>query len=102
MLTRREALLGAAGLLAAPVGANPVADGASASDAAPLRTLPGKKPLIQRAFRPPNFETPLPDLVPRYTGNSVFFVRYHLADVPRIDATSWRLRVRFTRATASS
>jgi len=91
VLTRRDALLGAAGLLAAPAGADPIEG--SGSSGSELRALPGKKPLIQRAFRPPNFETPLADLVPRYTGNSVFFVRYHLPDIPRVDAESWRLQV---------
>jgi DMSO/TMAO reductase YedYZ molybdopterin-dependent catalytic subunit len=58
-----------------------------------LAALPGKDPLIQRAFRPPNFETPLADLVPLYTGNAVFFVRYHLPVIPRVAAASWRLQV---------
>jgi DMSO/TMAO reductase YedYZ molybdopterin-dependent catalytic subunit len=58
-----------------------------------LGALPGKKPLIQRAFRPPNFETPLADLAPLYTDNSVFFVRYHLANIPYVDAASWKLQV---------
>jgi len=93
VLSRRDALLAAAGLLAARAGANPggkvAADGAAES----LRVLPGKKPLIQRVFRPPNFETPLADLVPLYTANSTFFVRYHLANIPRVDAAAWRLQV---------
>ncbi|HVN43889.1 MAG TPA: molybdopterin-dependent oxidoreductase [Steroidobacteraceae bacterium] len=93
MSTRREALLGAAGLLAAPAGADPAADRPGPAGDAPLRALPGKKPLIQRAFRPPNFETPIADLVPRYTPNAAFFVRYHLANIPRVDAGSWRLQV---------
>jgi DMSO/TMAO reductase YedYZ molybdopterin-dependent catalytic subunit len=58
-----------------------------------LAALPGKKPLIQRAFRPPNFETPLADLVPLYTGNDVFFVRYHLPVIPQVDTASWRLEI---------
>jgi DMSO/TMAO reductase YedYZ molybdopterin-dependent catalytic subunit len=58
-----------------------------------LGVLPGKKPLIQRAFRPPNFETPLADLGPVYTGNSVFFVRYHLPNIPYVAAAAWRLEV---------
>jgi DMSO/TMAO reductase YedYZ molybdopterin-dependent catalytic subunit len=89
MLKRRELLLGAAGgWLAAR------APGALAA-AAPegLGTLPGKKPLIQRAFRPPNFETPLHELAAAFTPNDVFFVRYHLAVIPRIDPASWRLNV---------
>ncbi len=94
MVRRREALLAAAGWLGARAGA---AEG-GAPAVLPggdelLETLPGKKPLIQRAFRPPNFETPLADLAPLYTDNTSFFVRYHLAVIPWIDARSWRLQV---------
>jgi len=85
VLTRREALFAAAGLLAARTGA--------AAEDELLGVLPGKKPLIQRAFRPPNFETPLAGLAPLYTDNSLFFVRYHLANIPFVDATSWQLQV---------
>jgi DMSO/TMAO reductase YedYZ molybdopterin-dependent catalytic subunit len=90
VLTRREALLAGAGWLAARASADvpgPAAGGEL------LGALPGKKPLIQRAFRPPNFETPLAELAPLYTDNSAFFVRYHLADIPWVDAASWRLQV---------
>ena len=90
MLTRREALLAGAGWLAARASADAPGP-AGGSDL--LGALPGKKPLIQRAFRPPNFETPLADLAPLYTDNSVFFVRYHLANIPKVDAASWRLQV---------
>ena len=93
MLTRREALLGAAGFLAAQAGARPVLSAGASGGNELLATLPGKKPLIQRAFRPPNFETPLADLAPFYTDNSLFFVRYHLPTIPRVDAVSWRLEV---------
>jgi DMSO/TMAO reductase YedYZ molybdopterin-dependent catalytic subunit len=58
-----------------------------------LAALPGKKLLVQRAFRPPNFETPLADLAPLYTDNAVFYVRYHLPVIPRLDVASWRLQV---------
>ncbi|HWX69932.1 MAG TPA: molybdopterin-dependent oxidoreductase [Steroidobacteraceae bacterium] len=93
MLTRREALLAAAGWIAARAGADQgVPAGASGGDEL-LGALPGKKPLIQRAFRPPNFETPLADLEPIHTDNSVFFVRYHLPNIPRIDGATWRLQV---------
>jgi DMSO/TMAO reductase YedYZ molybdopterin-dependent catalytic subunit len=93
MLTRREWLAGSAGALMlnalrgaetpGPVGAPPDV----------LIALPGKKPLIKRSFRPPNFETPLADLRGAYTANDAFFVRYHLAAIPQIDARTWRLRV---------
>ncbi len=55
--------------------------------------MPGKRPLIKRSFRPPNYETPLADLRGPYTSNDAFFVRYHLANIPIVDARSWRLRV---------
>jgi DMSO/TMAO reductase YedYZ molybdopterin-dependent catalytic subunit len=87
VLSRREALLAAASWVAAGARAEEGVTGGT------LGSLPGKKPLIQRAFRPPNFETPLADLAPLYTANAVFFVRYHLAVIPRVDAASWRLQV---------
>jgi len=92
MLTRRDALLAGAGWLATRAGANEGAAGAVGGEEI-LGALPGKKPLIQRAFRPPNFETPLADLEPTYTGNAVFFVRYHLPNIPYVDAAAWRLEV---------
>jgi len=58
-----------------------------------LIALPGKKPLIKRTFRPPNFETPLADLRRAFTANDAFFVRYHLAVIPEVDARTWRLRI---------
>jgi len=58
-----------------------------------LAALPGKRPLLQRALRPPNFETPLPALVPAFTPNDAFFVRYHLAVIPSVDPAAWRLQV---------
>jgi len=58
-----------------------------------LDTLPGKRPLIRRSFRPPNFETPLELLRQPFTANDAFYVRYHLAVIPQIDAREWRLRV---------
>jgi sulfite dehydrogenase (cytochrome) subunit A len=87
VLRRRDLLLGATGsVLAARVRA---AD----PQTPPLSALPGKRALIRRAFRPPNFETPLADLVPAFTPNDAFFVRYHLALIPEIDPRSWRLSV---------
>ena len=93
MLTRREALLAAAGFVAAGARADQNAPGGPPGGDELLAVLPGKKPLIQRAFRPPNFETPLADLAPLYTANDVFFVRYHLPVIPRVDVTSWRLKI---------
>jgi sulfite dehydrogenase (cytochrome) subunit A len=85
VLTRRDLLLASAGgCLATRAWADP-------DDV--LAALPGKRPLIQRAWRPPNFETPLADLAAPFTPNDVFFVRYHLAVIPRVDPLSWRLNV---------
>jgi DMSO/TMAO reductase YedYZ molybdopterin-dependent catalytic subunit len=55
--------------------------------------LPGKQPLIKRSFRPPNYETPVEFFDDVITRNDRFFVRWHLANIPRIDAASWRLSV---------
>ena len=58
-----------------------------------LDTLPGKKPLIKLSFRPPNYETPIEYLRSAITPNDAFFVRYHLSDIPRVDAKTWRLAI---------
>ena len=58
-----------------------------------LDTLPGKKPLIKLSFRPPNYETPIEYLRSVITPNDAFFVRYHLSDIPRVDAKTWRLAI---------
>jgi DMSO/TMAO reductase YedYZ molybdopterin-dependent catalytic subunit len=58
-----------------------------------LDKLPGKVPLIKLAWRPPNFETPVSHFRTTITPNDAFFVRYHLADIPEVDAKSWRLKV---------
>jgi len=58
-----------------------------------LDALPGKKPLIKRTFRPPNYETPLEYFNQAFTPNDAFFVRYHHADIPEVDAQAWRLEV---------
>ena len=64
-----------------------------ALDSALLETLPGKAPLIKKSFRPPNFETPVEYFNQAYTPNDAFFVRYHLANIPQVDAASWKLTV---------
>jgi len=66
-------------------------EGAIASSA--LERLPGKVALIKRSFRPPNFETPIDFLRDPITRNDAFFVRYHLAGIPEVDAKSWKLTV---------
>ena len=58
-----------------------------------LDTLAGKQPLLKRTFRPPNYESPVSYLNDVITPNDRFFVRWHLANIPLIDANSWRLSV---------
>lgn len=58
-----------------------------------LESLPGKKALIQRSFRPPNFETPVTYFNTPFTPNDAFFVRYHLADIPKVNGQDWKLRI---------
>ena len=58
-----------------------------------LVQFPQKRPLIKLTERPPQLETPFAvfDEGP-ITPNDAFFVRYHLADIPReIDPDSFRL-----------
>jgi len=62
-------------------------------DEAVLEALPGKKPLIKLTYRPPNYETPIEYFRTPLTPNDAFFVRYHLADIPEVDAKTWRLAV---------
>lgn len=62
-------------------------------DYATMVTLPGKKPLIQLADRPPNYESPLDYLRTPITPNDEFFVRYHLADIPEIDVKTYKVKV---------
>ena len=94
MVTRRGLLLGTAGtVLLRRAGAGEVGAPGSAGAGDALAVLPGKRPLIQRAFRPPNFETPLADLAAPFTPNDAFFVRYHLPVIPWVDADLWRLQI---------
>ena len=58
-----------------------------------LDTLPGKKPLIKLSYRPPNYESPIEYLRTEITPNDAFFVRYHLSNIPQVDAATWRLAV---------
>ena len=51
---------------------------------ATLETLPGKQPLIRLTDRPPNYESPIGTFRTAITPNDQFFVRYHLADIPRM------------------
>ncbi|MDH4275640.1 MAG: molybdopterin-dependent oxidoreductase [Gammaproteobacteria bacterium] len=62
-------------------------------ESAVLEALNGKKPLLKRAYRPPNYETPLNYFNDVITPNDAFFVRWHLANIPEIKAADWKLRV---------
>jgi DMSO/TMAO reductase YedYZ molybdopterin-dependent catalytic subunit len=91
MATRRELLLAATG--GCLIGRVWASDAGAVPETEALASLPGKRPLIRRSFRPPNFETPLAELAAAFTSNDAFFVRYHLSVIPRIDPASWRLEV---------
>jgi DMSO/TMAO reductase YedYZ molybdopterin-dependent catalytic subunit len=93
MLRRRELLTGVAASWAARRLWASEAGAESGAETEVLSALPGKQPLIRRAFRPPNYETPLVDLGAPFTRNEAFFVRYHLAVIPEIDTRSWRLEI---------
>src|ERR1700674_5624561 len=110
MMINRRHLLGAAGAgaaIAAGLALPPMLGahcGAEALELAPalpdgtraaamLDTLPGKKPLIKLSYRPPNYETPVEHLRTAITPNDAFFVRYHLSDIPRVDAKTWTLAI---------
>ena len=77
---------------AASVGLSPGVPGGISSYVT-MGTLPGKKPLIQLADRPPNFESPLEYFRTPITPNDQFFVRYHLADIPEIKAETYKIAV---------
>lgn len=60
---------------------------------AQMGTLPGKKPLIQLADRPPNYEAPLEYFRTPITPNEEFFVRYHLSNIPEVKSESYKITV---------
>jgi DMSO/TMAO reductase YedYZ molybdopterin-dependent catalytic subunit len=91
--TAAYAVLQPTRLLAADPVLGPEQLPAGALEAASLEALPGKLPLIKKTWRPPNFETPVGHFEQAFTPNEVFFVRYHLANVPEIAPQDWRLRV---------
>jgi DMSO/TMAO reductase YedYZ molybdopterin-dependent catalytic subunit len=62
-------------------------------DTAILDALPGKRALIKKSFRPPNYETPITYFSEAFTPNDAFFVRYHLSNIPRLNAEAWRLAI---------
>jgi len=103
MITRRH-LLGTAGAgvaLAAAGGRFTEAAGVGLTPGVPegvgtvatMEALPGKKPLIKLSYRPPNYESPLEYFRTPITPNDQFFVRYHLADIPQVDANTYNIKV---------
>jgi DMSO/TMAO reductase YedYZ molybdopterin-dependent catalytic subunit len=62
-------------------------------ESAVLDALAGKRPLIKRSFRPPNYETPVDYFNEPFTPNDAFFVRYHVANIPEINASDWKLHI---------
>jgi len=108
MITRRGLLEAAGGALAL-TGAGPAWPGGAGEQRgeallspllpagtraeAVLDSLPGKKPLIKLTYRPPNYEAPLAYFRTAITPNDEFFVRYHLADIPEVDAATWKLNI---------
>jgi DMSO/TMAO reductase YedYZ molybdopterin-dependent catalytic subunit len=104
MISRRHLLqtAGAAGALAGlPAFARAQSAAAMLSPGVPagvstyvtMSALPGKKPLIQLADRPPNYEAPLEYFRTPITPNDQFFVRYHLADIPEVKVETYRIKV---------
>ncbi len=100
-MNRRQVLKGGAGALAlAAAGLLPrpaIAAGlelpAGTLAEQVLEALPGKRPLIKKTYRPPNYETPIRYFNDDFTRNDAFFVRYHLPDIPEVDAGSWKLSI---------
>jgi DMSO/TMAO reductase YedYZ molybdopterin-dependent catalytic subunit len=108
MFTRRT-LLSAAGAGAALAGSGfampelleaeaagvPLSPGvpAGVASVARMATLPGKKPLIKLAYRAPNYEAPLEYFRTPITPNDEFFVRYHLSNIPQVDAKTYKIAV---------
>jgi len=98
MVTRRSMLEGAFGGLALAGGGllARVARGglpAGTIESSTLETLPGKRPLLKRSFRPPNYETPVAYFDDAITPNDRFFVRWHHMNIPVVDPASWRLQL---------
>lgn len=107
MITRRQLLSGAATLaayasaarltgsqcFAATPDLGPSALPSGAREAALLDALPGKRPLIKRSYRPPNYESPMDVFDQAFTPNDQFFVRWHLSNIPEVDVAEWRLKI---------
>ena len=86
-------LLMATGLGGSAARAAQVALPGGTLDSEVLDRLAGKQPLLKRSYRPPNYESPVSYLDDAITPNDRFFVRWHLANIPVIDAETWRLQI---------
>jgi DMSO/TMAO reductase YedYZ molybdopterin-dependent catalytic subunit len=59
-----------------------------------LVNVPGRRPMILRTERPLNLETPMQYYLEDFTPNDVFFVRWHLSEMPEaVDKDTFRLRI---------
>lgn len=98
MVDRRHFIKKTAGSLAALGGLallqrSGLATAAGAEESTVLDILPGKEALIKKTYRPPNYETPIHYFDAPFTPNNRFFVRYHNAVIPEVNASEWRLRI---------
>lgn len=98
MVDRRHFIKKTAGSLAAIGGLallqrSGLVTSAGAEEATILDALPGKEALIKQTYRPPNYETPINYFDAHFTPNNSFFVRYHNAVIPEVNASEWRLRI---------
>lgn len=94
-LVGTDVLLSRAGVAAeaqSPLSLSPMLPEGTRAEAV-LDSLPGKKPLIKLSYRPPNYETPIKYFRTAITPNDAFFVRYHLANIPEVDAKTWKVTV---------
>ena len=85
-------LAGGGILLSRPAAAADTGLPSGAAASAVMDALQGKRPLIKRTFRPPNYETPVEHFRHALTPNDAFYVRWHMG-VPDIARRDWRLRV---------
>jgi DMSO/TMAO reductase YedYZ molybdopterin-dependent catalytic subunit len=98
VMDRRRFLVGSSGALAGALllpragfaADTGLPEGTVASSV--LDALPGKRPLVKRTWRPPNYETPTALFREAYTPNDAFYVRWHSA-VPEVALADWRLRI---------
>ncbi|MBP6105432.1 MAG: molybdopterin-dependent oxidoreductase [Steroidobacteraceae bacterium] len=98
-MDRRKFILGSTSALTGSLWLPGIVGSAAAQDlpagavaSGILDALPGKRPLIKRSFRPPNYETPVSYFREAFTPNDAFYVRWHTG-VPDVALADWRLRI---------